>query len=72
MASKCRSSLQILRLSANGACRDNKEGVQSFLEKRPPKFSGTMDNDAPAAYPWWNPIDTAGKPKAELGAKSKL
>ncbi|KAK0653890.1 putative enoyl-CoA hydratase [Lasiodiplodia hormozganensis] len=52
--------------------KDNKEGVQSFLEKRPPKFSGTMDNDAPAAYPWWNPIDTAGKPKAELGAKSKL
>ncbi|OJD35726.1 enoyl-hydratase isomerase family protein [Diplodia corticola] len=52
--------------------KDNKEGVQSFLEKRPPKFSDTMENDAPAAYPWWSPVDTSGKPKLGLDAKSKL
>ncbi|KAL1617356.1 hypothetical protein SLS54_007909 [Diplodia seriata] len=52
--------------------KDNKEGVQSFLEKKPPKFTGTMENDAPAVYPWWNPIDTAGKPKVGGDAKSKL
>ncbi|KAF4302182.1 putative enoyl- hydratase isomerase protein [Botryosphaeria dothidea] len=52
--------------------RDNKEGVQSFFEKRKPKFSGTMSNDAPAAYPWWEPVDTAGKPKVDGATKPKL
>ncbi|EOD52085.1 Enoyl- hydratase isomerase [Neofusicoccum parvum] len=51
---------------------DNKEGVQSFLEKRPPKFNGTMEKDAPGAYPWWNPIDTVGTPKVDQQSKSKL
>jgi hypothetical protein len=52
-------------------CRDNKEGVQSFLQKRPAKFTGTMDNTYVAAYPWWNPIDVVRRPKVE-GAKAKL
>lgn len=36
---------------------DNKEGVQSFLEKRQAKFTDTMDN-APESWPWWAQVDT--------------
>lgn len=48
--------------------KDNAEGVQSFLEKRPAVFRGTIANDAPAAWPWWpqidaDPKDALGKPK---------
>ncbi|KAL9078263.1 MAG: hypothetical protein Q9157_002809 [Trypethelium eluteriae] len=50
---------------------DNKEGVKAFLEKRPVNFTGTMEQDAPAAYPWWNAIDISSKAKA-AGSKSKL
>ncbi|KAK7186966.1 hypothetical protein DPSP01_009346 [Paraphaeosphaeria sporulosa] len=50
---------------------DNKEGVQSFLQKRPAEFTGTMDNTHVAAYPWWNPIDVVRRPKVE-GAKARL
>jgi hypothetical protein len=46
--------------------------VKSFLEKRPPKFSGTMEKDAPAAYPWWTPVDPVGRPKAANSKQSKL
>ncbi|KAI9688321.1 MAG: hypothetical protein M1820_010266 [Bogoriella megaspora] len=50
---------------------DNKEGIKAFLEKRPANFIGTMDSDAPGAYPWWNPIDTGGK-SAVIATRSKL
>ena len=36
-----------------GATADVKEGVQSFLEKRKPKFPGKVSTDMPARYPWW-------------------
>lgn len=37
--------------------RDSEEGVRSFLEKRKPDFRGTMEQDAPAAWPWWTSVD---------------
>jgi len=41
---------------------DNKEGVKAFLEKRPVKFTGTMQEDAPAIYPWWETVDINSRP----------
>jgi len=37
----------------SGAGADAYEGVQSFLEKRPPKFSMSAWSDMPEFYPWW-------------------
>ena len=45
--------------------KDNIEGVKSFMEKRPAKFSGSMQNDAPQMYPWWSTVDTSARPKPE-------
>jgi enoyl-CoA hydratase/carnithine racemase len=39
---------------ALGSGGDVKEGVASFLEKRPPKFPGRVTADMPDGYPWWN------------------
>ena len=50
--------------------KDNKEGVQAFLTKRSVNFTGTMQNDAPDAYPWWDPVDTGNRPFAQ-GYKHK-
>jgi len=33
--------------------KDGKEGVQSFLEKRAPKFTQKASTDMPPFYPWW-------------------
>ncbi|CEJ89138.1 hypothetical protein VHEMI05000 [[Torrubiella] hemipterigena] len=41
--------------------QDAKEGVQSFLEKRPPKFTDTIQQNAPQFYPWWSPLDVKAK-----------
>lgn len=43
-------SRAIYRLSKG---MDAKEGVQSFLEKRPPAFPGRVSADMPDFYPWW-------------------
>jgi enoyl-CoA hydratase/carnithine racemase len=40
-------------IDATGASPDAREGVSSFLEKRPPAFPGTVPGDVPAPYPWW-------------------
>jgi enoyl-CoA hydratase/carnithine racemase len=36
-----------------GQQKDAYEGVSSFLEKRPPKFSMSAATDMPDFYPWW-------------------
>lgn len=35
-----------------GQMADAREGIQSFLEKRPPNFPMTVSADMPAVYPW--------------------
>jgi enoyl-CoA hydratase/carnithine racemase len=37
-----------------GAHADVREGVQSFIEKRPPSFPGKVSQDMPSQYPWWD------------------
>ncbi len=37
-----------------GARPDAREGIRSFLEKRPPQFAMAPSRDMPEVYPWWN------------------
>jgi len=52
--------------------KDNKEGVKAFLEKRPVRFTGTIEEDAPSVYPWWTPVDVLERVKAKNQKSSKL
>ena len=38
---------------AMGESPDGYEGVQSFLEKRPARFTMKVSSDLPAFFPWW-------------------
>jgi enoyl-CoA hydratase/carnithine racemase len=40
-------------IEAMGRSADAREGVESFLEKRPAHFPGRVSADMPAFYPWW-------------------
>lgn len=37
-----------------GRSADAREGVESFLEKRPATFPGTVSKDMPEFFPWWD------------------
>jgi enoyl-CoA hydratase/carnithine racemase len=40
---------------ARGASADVREGVSSFLEKRPAKFPMKVSDGMPRYFPWWQP-----------------
>ncbi|HEX6421387.1 MAG TPA: crotonase/enoyl-CoA hydratase family protein [Acidimicrobiales bacterium] len=41
-------------IDALGRGADVREGVTSFLDKRPPDFPGRVPADLPPPYPWWD------------------
>src|SRR5580700_2451178 len=40
-------------IRSRGASGDAKEGVTSFLEKRPAKYPNKVSKDMPSFFPWW-------------------
>ena len=40
-------------IDSRGASQDAKEGVSSFLVKRPAKFKNKVSSDMPKFFPWW-------------------
>lgn len=45
--------LESRALATRFGTTDVREGMASFLEKRPPRFAGRVPTDLPDDYPWW-------------------
>jgi enoyl-CoA hydratase/carnithine racemase len=55
-------------MQSRGESDDAKEGVTSFLEKRPARFPGRVSADMPDFHPWWpdrpfTPLDSGSQPE---------
>lgn len=46
--------------------KDKVEGIDSFLQKRPANFQGSVLKDLPDCVPWWRPIDVEKESKSIL------
>jgi enoyl-CoA hydratase/carnithine racemase len=62
-------SAVLYHMFANPDC---KEGVQSFLEKRPATFAATLEKDGPPMYPWHAEVDVGSRPRVRNSSQSKL
>ncbi|KAJ7455315.1 peroxisomal enoyl-CoA-hydratase [Mycena galericulata] len=45
-------------MRAVGGNADSEEGIQSFKERREPKFTGTLSKDLGPWFPWWRELNT--------------
>ena len=41
-------------IQSRGQSADAREGVSSFLEKRPVFYANKVSTDMPAFFPWWD------------------
>jgi hypothetical protein len=41
---------------SRGQTIDAREGVMSFLEKRPPAYANKVSTDMPDFFPWWDDV----------------